>query len=278
VPYDRGVERYVIRGGREGYERLRLLARVHRADTAALFERAGLRPGMSCVDLGCGGGEVTLELAELVAPARVVGIDMDEVKLDLARTEAEARPAPNVEFRAGNLDDWEEPGTYDAAYSRAVLQHLSDPVGLLRRMWAALRPRGVLIVEDADFDGWCCHPPNAGFEFFVRAYGEVLARRGGDHAAGRKLYRHALDAGITGIRPPRAAQPVYSSGEEKTLAWSTLNETKDAIVSDGVATAREVEEALTGLRSFTDDPETLISGPRYFQLWAQRPGAAGDDG
>ena len=48
-----------------------------------------------------------------------------------------------------------------------------------------------MIVEDADFDGWCCHPPNAGFDFFVRAYAEVIRRRGGDHATGRKLY-HVL--------------------------------------------------------------------------------------
>lgn len=50
------VERYVIRGGREGYNRLLLLARASWPDTAALFGRAGIRPGMTCVDLGCGVG------------------------------------------------------------------------------------------------------------------------------------------------------------------------------------------------------------------------------
>jgi 2-polyprenyl-3-methyl-5-hydroxy-6-metoxy-1,4-benzoquinol methylase len=62
------VERYVIRGGKEGYERLRLLSRDRWPDTAALFERAGLAPGMRCIDLGCGGGEVTMEIARLVVP------------------------------------------------------------------------------------------------------------------------------------------------------------------------------------------------------------------
>ena len=83
------MERYVIRGGKEGYERLLLLARERWPDTAALFKRAGLSPGMRCIDLGCGGGEVTLEIARLVDPGgSVTGVDMDEIKLSLARREA----------------------------------------------------------------------------------------------------------------------------------------------------------------------------------------------
>ena len=79
----------MIRGGHEGYNRLLLLARASRPDTAALFSRAGIRPGMKCVDLGCGGGEVTFVLARLVAPGgSVTGVNMDEVKLGLARTAA----------------------------------------------------------------------------------------------------------------------------------------------------------------------------------------------
>lgn len=148
------VERYVIRGGREGYNRLLLLARASWPDTAALFSRAGIRPGMKCVDLGCGGGEVTFELARAVAPGGfVTGVDMDEVKLGLARAAAAERGIGNVEFTAGNVNDWDEPDAYDVVYSRYLLQHLSEPVNLLRRMWAVVRSGGLVIVEDADFDG-----------------------------------------------------------------------------------------------------------------------------
>ena len=211
----------MIRGGHEGYNRLLLLARASRPDTAALFSRAGIRPGMKCVDLGCGGGEVTFELARLVAPGgSVTGVDMDEVKLGLARTAAVERGISNVEFTARNVNEWDEPDAYDVVYSRYLLQHLSEPVSLLRRMWAAVRSGGLVIVEDADFDGWCCHPPNEGFDFFVRAYAEVIRRRGGDHATGRKLYHYFLEAGIP---TPQVdlVQSVFVSGEGKELAWST---------------------------------------------------------
>lgn len=264
------MERYVIRGGKEGYERLQLLARDRWPDTAALFERAGLSAGMRCIDLGCGGGEVTLEIARLIAPGgRVTGVDMDEIKLNLARRAAAARGLDNVDFRLLNLRDWDEPGGYHMVYCRFVLQHLNQPVDLLRRMWSAVRPGGVLVVEDADIDTFCCHPPNEAFDFFLRTYGEVIHRRGGDDAIGRKLFGYFRDAGVS--RPQVAlVQSVWTEGEGKTLAWSTLEASTEAIVSEGVASKDQVTEALIDLRRFTEDPQTLVCGPRVFQLWSRR--------
>jgi ubiquinone/menaquinone biosynthesis C-methylase UbiE len=260
---------YAIRGGRPGYDRLLVLARERWDDTRALLDRAGIAAGMRCVDIGCGGGAVALELARMVAPGgTVVGIDADEVKLALARRAAAERQLGNVEFTALDVRDWDEPGAYDVAYSRFLLQHLSDPVGLLRRMWAAVAAGGVLIVEDADFDGWCCDPPNEALELFLDTYRRVLARRGGDHAIGRKLHRYAMAAGIPDPQV-RLVQPVHQ-GEAKMLAWSTLDATAEAIISERLATEDQITAALASLRQFSDDPHTLMCGPRVFQLWARR--------
>ena len=260
---------YVIRGGKPGYDRLALLARERWPDTHALLERAGIAPDIRCVDIGCGGGAVTLEIARLVAPGgTVVGIDTDEAKLGLARQAAAERGVGNIEFRVGDARDWDEPGGYDLVYSRFLLQHLDEPVSLLHRMWAAAADSGVLIVEDADFDGWCCDPPNAGFEVFLDTYRRVLAGRGGDHAIGRKLHRYFLAAGIPAPEVT-LVQPIHE-GEAKLLAWSTLEATADAILADGLATPDQLRAALDSLRAFTGDPHTLICGPRVFQLWARR--------
>jgi ubiquinone/menaquinone biosynthesis C-methylase UbiE len=226
---------------------------------------------MRCVDLGCGGGQVTLEIAKLIAPkGSVVGIDMDEVKLDLARAAAVESGLENVEFRALNLNEWDEPGAYDAVFCRFVLQHLRHPVAMLRRMWAAVRRGGVIIVEDPDFDGWCCYPRNEGFEFFQRAYTQTIAHWGGDHATGRKLYSYFLEVGIP---HPHVAvvQPLYIAGDEgKKLALSTLEASGEAILDAGIASKEELDTALARLAELTDDPRSLISGPRVFQLWARR--------
>jgi ubiquinone/menaquinone biosynthesis C-methylase UbiE len=260
---------YVLRGGQPGYDRLLLLARDRWADTRALLERAGICAGMRCIDIGCGGGEVTMAIAEMVAPGgTAVGVDMDEVKLALARRAAAQRGLGNVEFTTLDVRDWDQPGGYDVVYARFLLHHLSQPGSLLRRMWTAVAEGGVLIVEDADFDGWCCDPPNEGFEFFLGAYQQVLARRGGDHATGRKLHRLFLAAGI--LHPEiKLVQPVHQ-GEAKRLAWSTLDATADAIIAENIATPSQVTAALASLRRFTDDPGTLICGPRVFQLWSRR--------
>lgn len=59
---------YVIRGGLEGRERLRILSRVMRPTTRSLLKRVGLGQGMACLDVGCGGGDVTFEIARMVGP------------------------------------------------------------------------------------------------------------------------------------------------------------------------------------------------------------------
>jgi len=121
---------------------------------------------------------------------------MDEVQLALAAEAAVKQGLDNLEFRATNVYEWAEPGSYDIAYCRFLLQHLSRPVDVLRRMWQAVTVGGAIVVEDADFEGSFCDPPNPGFAFWVDAYKRVLERHGGDPQLGRKLHRLFPAAGI----------------------------------------------------------------------------------
>ncbi len=272
-PYSSGMERYVIRGGKPGYERLQVLARSLAPTTSALLDRVAPGPGTSCLDLGCGGGDVSFELGRRVGPGgRVVGIDMDEVKLDLARHAGAARNLSNVEFRAMDVYAWAEPQTYDLVYCRNLLQHLSRPVDVLRTMWAAVRDGGAILVEDADFEGSFCDPPNAGFEFWVEAYQRVLERHGGDPLAGRKLRRYFSAAGI----PTPALTVVQRAdveGEAKMIPHSTVEATADAIIEEGIASVEQVRAALASLIDFAADTESVCGSPRIFQAWSRRRAA-----
>ena len=90
---------YIIRGGIEGRERLRILSRVLQPTTLDLLKRAGARPGLNCLEVGCGGGDVACDLARLVAPGgRVLGTDIDRPQLAIARAEATAQGLDNVVF------------------------------------------------------------------------------------------------------------------------------------------------------------------------------------
>jgi len=122
---------YAIRGGEEGRRRLDLLARTMAPNTEALLARAGLRAGMRCIDLGCGGGHVSRYLAGRVgAGGFVVGVDVDEVKLEAARTESAQAGLTQLEFRAGNVTSWTEPATYDLVYGRFILSHIPQPAAV----------------------------------------------------------------------------------------------------------------------------------------------------
>lgn len=156
-------ESYIIRGGMEGRERLRLIARITRPTTRALLERAGLQAGMRCLDAGCGGGDVSLELARLVGPeGGVLGIDLDEVKLQAARTEAAMAGRANVEFQAADIVAGALPRpAFDLVYARFLLTHLREPGQALRRLVGLLQPGGLLVVEDIDYRGHFIHPPSA---------------------------------------------------------------------------------------------------------------------
>ncbi len=265
------MQRYVIRGGRAGYERLKVLARSRWDDTAALLNLVGVRPGWRCLDVGCGGGDVSLEIARIVGEnGSVVGMDIDAVKLELARNQALESGLRTIEFRVVDVNQWSEPLSYDLVYCRFLLQHLSQPLDLVSRMWAAVRSGGALVVEDTDFDGLHCEPPNAGFEFYARAYPSTLARYGGDASIGRKLYGLFLRAGIPAPHV-KLVQRVDASGGEKRMALLTLEASAESMIDGGLASADSIQSAMASLAAFTDDPTTIISGPRIYQVWSHRP-------
>jgi len=263
------MTRYIIRGGLEGKKRLEILARALWPTTARLLEEAGLAPGMTCLDLGCGGGDVAFELARLVGPTgTVVGVDMDHVKLDAARSAAKRAGLTNLEFRQSDVREWDEPRRYDLIYCRFVLTHLSDPRGLLRAMRRAVRPAGVAVVEDIDFGGQFCHPACAAFDTYARLYRLAAAHQGADADIGPKLYTWLLDAGWQDLHLG-VVQPTYAVGEGKQAALLTLIDVADALLDERLTGEAELQATIDELTKFTDDPQTVIGYPRIFQLWGR---------
>jgi ubiquinone/menaquinone biosynthesis C-methylase UbiE len=119
---------YIIRGGIEGRERLRILARVMQPSTHALLKRAGIREGMPCLEIGCGGGDLAFDMARIVGPSgRVVGTDIDQEKLAIARAECAGHGLGNVEFVHSDITQTVPDGEFELIHARFVLTHLADP-------------------------------------------------------------------------------------------------------------------------------------------------------
>lgn len=262
---------YVLRGGAEGKRRLDLLAQVMAPGTVALLTDAGLRAGMHCADLGCGGGHVSLHLAERVGAAgRVVALDLDEVKLAAAREAGAQLGLGNTEFRIADVEAWHEPATYDLVYGRFILSHLADRAAVLGRMVEALRPDGVLVVEDIDFGGAFCHPPDPAFARYCEWYRTVVRRRGGDADLGPHLRAMCKAAGLADVQI-RVVQPVHHGhAPGKALALGTLANIREAVLDQGLATVAEFERTLAALTACTEDPDSILGQPRVFQAWGRR--------
>jgi len=107
-----------------------------------------LAPGQTLLDVGCGPGTLTADLARRVAPGTVVGLDRAESVLEEARASTEE----NVRFATGDVYDLPfANAAFDVVHAHQVLQHLTDPVAALREMNRVCRPDGVVAVRDADY-------------------------------------------------------------------------------------------------------------------------------
>jgi SAM-dependent methyltransferase len=267
------VETYAIRGGTSGRERLRVLGRIMQAGTHNFLDRIGIRPGMSCLDIGCGGGDVARELARRVgASGRVAGLDMDHAQLEIARAEAAAQKITNIDYRVANVSaPRDDLGRYDVVYTRFLLCHLMNPFETLSWMATCIKPGGILAVEDCDFSGQFCHPPSPAFDRFVELNAEVIRRRGGDACVGLKLPSLLLDSGLA-IGGIAVAQPSDVDGDVKLLNALTMENIADAVLADGLANRDEVDQLVAALHEMSRNLRTFASTARTIQVWGRYSG------
>lgn len=261
------MKSYVIKGGIAGRERLRLLSRVMAPTTNALFDRIGVVEGASCLDVGCGGGDVALELARRAGPTgHVVGLDADETKLEIARREAETLAVGNLEFRCADVTKPFEKGRFDLVYARFLLTHMPRPERVIDNMLVALRPGGVVVVEDIDFSGHFCHPHCDAFWRYVELYAAVARKRGVDPDIGPRLPALLRQGGAAAVQIS-AVQPSGLRGEVKQVARITMETIADAVIGEGLATATEISGIVAELERYAEDATTVMSIPRVVQSW-----------
>ena len=183
---------------------------------SAAHLRPRLAPGLSLLDVGCGVGTLTADLAAHVAPGRVVGVDSSAEVLRAARAAADER---GVRVELAVADACALPfadGEFDVVHAHQVLQHLPDPVAALREMRRVCRPGGTVAVRDADYSTVSWHPAPAGLGDWLAGYRAAARAAGGDPDAGSRLLAWARAAGFSEV-VPSASVWVFATAADR--AW-----------------------------------------------------------
>ncbi|KIF02021.1 ubiquinone biosynthesis methyltransferase UbiE [Streptomyces sp. RSD-27] len=244
--------------------------RSHRWRTAAnsaAYLVGELRPGMRVLDVGCGPGTITADLAELVAPGgRVTAVDAAPDVLAAAGAYAAERGlAGAVEFAVADVHALEfSDDTFDVVHAHQVLQHVGDPVRALREMRRVCRPGGTVAVRDADYAAMTWYPATPGLDAWLDLYRRVARANGGEPDAGRRLLSWARAAGFTQVRPSATAW-CYATAEEVAW-WSALwadrtTASSYAAVAEGGghATSAELEDIAAAWRAWGAAPDAWFS-------------------
>ena len=194
--------------------------RSHRwrtAENSAAYLLPHLTPGMRLLDVGCGPGTITIDLARRIAPGEVVGIDAVEAPLAEAREAAAAAGVAGVSFRVADgmalpFDD----GAFDVVHAHQVLQHVPDPVGMLREMRRVTRPGGIVAARDSDYAAFTWYPAAPALDEWLGLYRRVARASGGDPDAGRSLLAWAHAAGSSDVT---ASASAWCFATDEDRAW-----------------------------------------------------------
>ncbi|TVT09514.1 class I SAM-dependent methyltransferase [Amycolatopsis bartoniae] len=254
--------------------RLQLQGMIYAEHTELLLRMAGVRPGTHVLDVGCGAGDVTLQLAELVGPTgSVLGIDSDPGVLAVARRRAEEGGVATVRFEQTNVLDVQLDQPVDAVVGRLILIHLDDPVAAVRHLASFVRPGGLVSFQDFNLSRARAVPPVPVFTRSVEWVINGLVAAGRPVDPGERMSAILRDAGLPAPRMlalgPASADP---ESPYYDLVAATAASLLPLIETTGVPAAEVgVETLAQRLRA-----EAVAAGstgylPELVGAWTHRP-------
>jgi SAM-dependent methyltransferase len=227
------------------------------AENSSAYLLPHLHPGLDLLDVGCGPGTITADLALLVAPGQVVGIDAAADVVAQAQELTAGSGLDNLRFETGDLFALGYPdASFDVIHLHQVLQHLADPVGALVELRRVLRPDGLLAARDSDYGAFTWAPADPLLDRWLELYFEVTGRNGHDARIGPKLLGLAHEAGFADVV---TSSSTWTYADPDARAWW------GGLWADRVRYSRFAEQVVAYGLSDTEELEELA---RAFLRWA----------
>lgn len=234
------------------------------AQSHAAFFLPYLKPGMSVLDCGCGPGTITVGFAEFVAPGEVVGTEIEDSHVALAREKAANRNVANVRFETADL--YALPfadASFDAVFISAVLGNLREPIRGVREAYRVLKPGGVIGLKEFDHGGDMFYPRDPSVEMYGELYLRLRRENGHDPEIGRKIGALLIEAGFGDLNLSAAyesfANPQEVGGFAQVSVGLIAEGWGDAFVGRGWATRENIQEIIDGWRRFTGFPGAIFA-------------------
>ncbi|KAA9157157.1 methyltransferase domain-containing protein [Amycolatopsis acidicola] len=226
------------------------------AENSAAYLVPHLKAGQSLLDVGCGPGTITADLAGLVAPGEVTAIEPESSALALAEHTAAERKVANVRFETADVHALEfADDRFDVVHAHQVLQHVHDPVQALREMGRVCKPDGVVAARDADYAAMTWYPENPALDAWLALYRRTARHNGGEPDAGRRLLSWAREAGFSDV-VPTASVWCYATPEARQW-WGGMwadrivdSAIAGQAISYGYATRADLERISAGWREW----------------------------
>jgi len=239
------------------------------AENSAAFLLPSLRAGQSLLDIGCGPGTITVDLARLVAPGPVVGLDAsEEVVAQASAYAAESgTEVDNLRFEVGDLYDLRyDDDSFDVIYVHQVLQHLTEPVAALVELRRVLRPDGVLAARDGDFGSFTWAPADPVLDRWMELYMAITARNGHNALIGRDLLATARRAGFADVT---VSSSTWTYADPESRAWwgglwadrIRYSRIADQAVQYGLSSADELEEIAQAFLRWAGSDDAMFMVP-----------------
>ena len=244
--------------------------RSHRwrtAENSAAHLLPHLCPGNRLLDVGCGPGTLTADLARVVSPGKVVAVDVADTVIAEATAHAAEAGVVNVSFRTADFRQAGfEPASFDVVHAHQVLQHLSDPVGALATMAELARPGGIVAARDGDYGAFMWAPADEALDRWREVYSAVARRNGGEPDAGRWLLRLAQAAGLSDVTYGSStwtfATPVDRAWWSQLWAERCLSSSfARQAVDYGIAGRGELAALADGWRRWASNPDGVFIVP-----------------
>ncbi|KAJ7064749.1 S-adenosyl-L-methionine-dependent methyltransferase [Mycena amicta] len=241
------------------------------AQNSCAYLLSSLKPDMHILDVGCGPGTITVDLARFVPQGHVTGLERSaeqEPVLQKARDLATGQGITNVTFSLGDAHALPfADNTFDVVHAHQVLQHVADPVKVLSEMKrVAKKSGGIIAVRDVDYASMVWHPASEGLTKWHPMYERTARANGGEPNAGRVLLSWALKAGIPREHIETTVGTWCFSEEEEKKWWSGTwaervvgSALAETAVGHGITTKEELEEMAAAWTEWCQAPDAWFA-------------------